>query len=346
MESKIFIIAEAGVNHNGSFELARKLIDKAVEAGTDCVKFQTFVVDEGISKRAEKAEYQKSTTGEGESQYEMVKKLELPFEDFEKLQNYCKSNNIIFLSTPFDLPSIDFLQKIDIPFWKIPSGEITNLPYLEKIARTHKDIILSTGMSDIDDISAALSALKGNGAGKITLLHCNTEYPTPICDVNLNAMRTLREKFGLDVGYSDHTVGIEIPIAAAALGATVIEKHFTLNRDMPGPDHAASLEPRELKKMVDGIRNIELAMGNGNKVPSPSESKNAAIARKSIVARRNIRKGELFTEENLAAKRPGNGISPMKWHDVIGQHAERDFAEDEPISRGIKGGNRNGERGY
>lgn len=327
----VFIIAEAGDNHNGSFELALQLVDKAVEAGADCVKFQTFVTENVISKFAQKAEYQKENTGENESQFEMVKKLEISFEQFRRIKEYCSDRGIMFLSTPFDLDSIAFLQTLDIPFWKIPSGEITNLPYLEKIAQTGKDIILSTGMCTMNEIEQALNVLRTNGAGKITLLHCNTEYPTPYRDVNLLAMNTLREAFQTPVGYSDHTQGIEVPIAAVACGATVIEKHFTLDKNMEGPDHKASLEPQELKEMVQGIRNIEKAMGIAKKFPTESEKKNIAIARKSIVARKNIKKGEILTEQNLYIKRPGTGINPMKWYDVIGTVAIKDFKEDELI---------------
>lgn len=331
MENKVFIIAEAGDNHNGNFDLALQLVDQAVAAGADCVKFQTFVTENVISKFAEKADYQKENTGAEESQYEMVKKLELSFDQFREIQSYCEKKGILFLSTPFDLDSIDFLDEIKIPFWKIPSGEITNLPYLEKIAKTGRDIILSTGMSTMEEIGKAISILKENGAGKITLLHCNTEYPTPFVDVNLKAMKAMSEKFGLPVGYSDHTVGIEVPIAATAMGAAVIEKHFTLDKNMEGPDHKASLEPAELKQMVSAIRNIEQALGNGVKQPSPSEKKNIDIARKSIVARREIKKGELLTEENLYIKRPGGGISPMRWYELIGKRAVKDFKEDELI---------------
>ena len=328
----VFIIAEAGDNHNGNFELALRLVDQAVEAGADCVKFQTFVTEQVISKFAEKAEYQKENTGSEETQFEMVKKLELSFDQFREIQQYCKKRGILFLSTPFDLESIDFLQQIEIPFWKIPSGEITNLPYLEKIAATGKEIVLSTGMCTMEEIGQALRILRDRGAGKIILLHCNTEYPTPYCDVNLRAMNTLKERFGVEVGYSDHTRGIEVPIAAAACGAKVIEKHFTLDKNMEGPDHKASLEPKELKEMVQAIRNIEAAMGSKEKFPTDSERKNKEIARKSIVAGKNIKKGEVFTEENLAVKRPGSGISPMNWYDVIGTKAVRDFQEDEMIS--------------
>lgn len=327
----VFIIAEAGDNHNGSFELALKLVDVAVESGADCVKFQTFVTEEVISKKAEKADYQKESTGASESQYEMVKKLELSFEQFRQIDSYCKKKGIIFLSTAFDIKSIEFLSTLSMPFWKIPSGEITNLPYLIKIAKTHKDVILSTGMATVDEIKDAVNILTDNGSGNITLLHCNTEYPTPMEDVNLRAMLSLHKLFNLDVGYSDHTLGIEVPVAAVALGAKVIEKHFTLNRNMEGPDHRASLEPHELKSMIEGIRNVEKAMGSEVKVPSPSEVKNKNIARKSIVARRQISKGEVFTEYNLAVKRPGDGISPMKWFEVLGKVSIRDFEEDELI---------------
>ena len=330
-DNQIFIIAEAGDNHNGNFDLALQLVDKAAEAGADCVKFQTFVTENVISKFAEKADYQKQTTGENESQYEMVKKLELSFEQFRLIQKYSQKKNIMFLSTPFDLDSIDFLEEIQIPFWKISSGEITNLPYLEKIAKTGKDIIMSTGMCTMEEIEAALSVLREHGAGKITLLHCNTEYPTPFEDVNLRAMQEMKEAFGVPVGYSDHTVGIEVPIAAAAMGASVIEKHFTLDKNMEGPDHKASLEPEELKQMVCSIRNIEQAMGSGKKQPSPSEKKNISIARKSIVAKRKIKQGEQLTEDNLYIKRPGDGISPMRWYEIIGMAAVKDFEEDELI---------------
>lgn len=328
----VFIIAEAGDNHNGSFELALKLVDKAVEAGADCVKFQTFITENIISKFAEKAEYQKENTGEEETQFEMVKKLELSFGQFREIQAYCQKRGILFLSTPFDLESIEFLEEIDIPFWKIPSGEITNLPYLEKIAQTGKKIVLSTGMCTMEEIETALAVLKENGAGEIAILHCNTEYPTPYSDVNLRAMQAMQEKFHVKIGYSDHTKGIEVPIAAVACGAQIIEKHFTLDKNMEGPDHKASLEPEELKQMVQSIRNVEMAMGRSEKVPTNSERKNIEIARKSIVAKCKIKKDEILTEKNLSIKRPGNGISPMKWYDVIGTKARKDFEEDEMIS--------------
>lgn len=326
-----FIIAEAGENHNGSLELAYQLINKAVEAGADCIKFQTYVTEELVSKQAEKADYQKKETDNHESQYDMLKKLELSFDDFKRLQQYSEKKGILFLSTPFDIKSIHFLNSIDIPCFKIPSGEITNYPYLLQIAYTGKDVILSTGMAEIDEIEEAITILKQNGTGKISLLHCNTEYPTLMEDVNLCAMLTLKEKFGLPVGYSDHTQGIEVPIAAVALGAEIIEKHFTLDRNMNGPDHKASLEPNELKEMITAIRNIEKAMGNGIKTASQSEQKNKSIVRKSIVARQKILAGEIFSEENLAVKRPGSGISPMMWNQVVGTKAKRVFEEDEMI---------------
>jgi len=328
---RVFIIAEAGVNHNGRLELAKKLVDKAKEAGADCVKFQTFVSRNIVSRDAEKAYYQKTQTGSDESQLSMLQKLELSFQDFIDLNNYCKSRDIKFLSTAFDLESIEFLNSLDMGMWKIPSGEITNLPYLIKIAKTHKPIILSTGMSTMDEIKTAVNALNINGCGAITLLHCTTEYPAPYAEVNLKAILTIRDAFDLDVGYSDHTIGIEIPVAAVAIGATVIEKHFTLNRNMEGPDHKASLEPYELKNMVSAIRNIELAMGTGDKKPTESEIKNMTIARKSIIASRSIKKGEVFSDDNLTVKRPGNGISPMRWYEVTGQKAIKDFSEDELI---------------
>ncbi len=328
---RTLIIAEAGVNHNGDIEIAKKMILEAKRCGADIVKFQTANVDSLVSKKAEKAEYQKIATGGQGSQYDMIKKLILPFKEFELLNKYCQDNGIVFLSTPFDLESVDFLNQLEMPFWKIPSGEITNLPYLIKIANTRKPIILSTGMSTLAEIQTAMVVLKDNGCEEITLLHCTTEYPTPFLDVNLKALITMREKFKVPVGYSDHTKGIEIPIAAVALGATVIEKHFTLSRNMEGPDHKASLEPDELACMVRSIRNVEVAMGNGEKQPAESEKKNIAIARKSIVAKRFINKGETFSEENIAIKRPGNGISPMRWFEVIGLKAIKNFEEDELI---------------
>lgn len=328
----ITIIAEAGVNHNGSMELAKKMVVEAKEAGADYIKFQTFQPEKLVSKYADKAEYQKKTTGSEESQLEMLKKLALTQMDFRELKDYCDQVGIGFISTPFDMESIDFLESLDMDFWKIPSGEITNLPYLIKIAETGRPIVMSTGMCQMEEIEDALTWLKNSGAGEITLLHCNTQYPTPMEDVNLNAMQSLKRQFHLSVGYSDHTQGIEVPIAAAALGATVIEKHFTLDQKMEGPDHRASLEPEELAAMVRGIRNIEKALGSGEKGVTPSEIKNRAVARKSIVAAGSIRKGEQFTEDNLTVKRPGNGISPMNWFEVLGKTAKRDYIEDELIA--------------
>lgn len=328
---KVFIIAEAGVNHNGNIELAKKLIDKASEAGADAVKFQSFKAEKLVTKYAQKAEYQEITTGKEENQFEMIKKLELDYEKHQELINYCNSKGIMFLSSPFDLESIDLLNELGLKIFKIPSGEITNLPYLRKIGRLNKKVILSSGMSTLGDIEKALEILRNNGSTDITVLHCNTEYPTPITDVNLLAMNTIKEAFKVEVGYSDHTLGIEISIAAVALGATVIEKHFTLDKAMEGPDHKASLEPEELKEMVRCIRNIELALGDGIKKITESEKKNVNITRKSIVASKDIKKGEIFTEANLAIKRPGDGICPMKWDEIIGRTANRDYKEDELI---------------
>ena len=327
----ILIIAEAGVNHNGSLELAKKLALAAKEAGADIVKYQTAVPELVISKFAEKADYQKQQTGEQESQLEMVKKIHFGFEEHRELKKYCDSIGIAYLSTPFDLPSIDFLESMNPPFYKVPSGEITNLPYLEKIASLKKPVVMSTGMSVPQEITEAVEVLKKGGCPKVTILHCNTEYPTPYQDANLTAMADLAKLTGCEVGFSDHTLGIECDIAAAALGATVIEKHFTLDKTMEGPDHQASLEPQELKAMVQAVRNIEKALGSGKKEVSASEAKNKPIARKSIVASRPIAKGEVFSVDNLTTKRPGDGISPMKWYDVLGCVAKRDFAEDEKI---------------
>lgn len=326
----VFIIAEAGVNHNGKLDLALRLVDAAKEAGVDCIKFQTFKSEKLVSRTAKKAEYQRQATGES-SQQDMLKKLELSYDEFITLKEYCDKVGICFLSTPFDFESISFLESINVPFWKIPSGEVTNYPYLEMLAKTRKPIVMSTGMCEMCEIEDAIRVLRDNGASSITLLHCNTEYPTPFEDVNLRAMKTIRDAFCLEVGYSDHTKGIEVPIAAVAMGATIIEKHFTLDRNMEGPDHKASLEPDELKQMVLSIRNIEKALGNGDKRVSPSEKKNIAVARKSIVAAKRIRMGEELTVDNLTVKRPGNGISPMKWKEVLGKKAARDFEEDELI---------------
>lgn len=327
----VCIIAEAGVNHNGSFELAKKMVDAAKEAGVDYVKFQTFNPKKLVSKFAEKAEYQKETTGVCESQLEMLQKLTLTNDNFRELKEYCDYIGIGFISTPFDLESIAFLETFDMDFWKVPSGEVTNLPYLETIAKTGRKVIMSTGMCDVEEIIAAVKALEDNGTKEIELLHCNTQYPTPFEDVNLNAMLTIKEATAKKIGYSDHTLGIEVPIAAVALGAEIIEKHFTLDKSMEGPDHRASLNPAELKTMVDAIRNIEQALGDSNKVASTSETANKAVVRKSIVASRDIKQGEILSAENLTTKRPGNGVSPMKWYDVVGTKAVRDFKEDEII---------------
>lgn len=329
--SKTYIIAEAGVNHNGDFNLAREMILEAKKAGADAVKFQTFISKKLVSSFAPKADYQKQNTNLAESQLEMLTKLELSYEHFTLLSHYASEIGIDFLSTPFDNDSIDFLATLEMPFWKIPSGEITDKPYLVKMEQTKRPIILSTGMSTIEEIEDALEIFQDYERNNITLLHCNTEYPTPYGDVNLFAMKTLKDTFGVKVGYSDHTRGIEISIAAVALGASVIEKHFTLDNTMEGPDHKASLEPTQLRNMVKAIRNVEQALGDGVKKPSPSEIKNIPIARKSIVAGRNINMGEAFTEENITTKRPGNGISPMKWYDILGKTANRNFKEDEKI---------------
>lgn len=329
--NKIYIIAEAGVNHNGEIDIAKELIRNAKKAGVDAVKFQTYVTENLVSKLASKAEYQIKNTSVEETQFQMLKKLELSFEDYKGLSEYAKKIGIDFLSSPFDEDSIDFLTSLSMPFWKIPSGEITNKPYLIKLAKTKKPIILSTGMSTVEEIDDALEVFSDYNHDDIILLHCNTEYPTPFEYVNLKAMETMRGKFNLKVGYSDHTEGIEVPIAAVSLGAVVIEKHFTLDKTLPGPDHKASLEPMELTEMVKSIRNIEKALGDGVKEPTESEMKNITIARKSIVAKHEIKKGDCFTVNNLTVKRPGNGISPMKWFEVIGQKASRDFEEDELI---------------
>ena len=332
--SRTLIIAEAGVNHNGDMDLAKKLIDAAAEANVDYVKFQTFKSDKLVTKSAKRAAYQDENTQNKDSQYEMLKKLELTDDDHVFLKNYCQEKGIKFLSTGFDLDSLVYLNKLGVKLAKVPSGEITNLPYLEKIAELFPEIILSTGMADMQEVEDAYNALIKAGAKheNITILHCNTEYPTPMKDVNLKAMLHIQDRLNVSVGYSDHTLGIEVPIAAVSLGAKVIEKHFTLDRSMEGPDHRASLEPEELKQMVSSIRNIETAIsGSGIKAPSPSESKNISVARKSLVAAKEIKQGEVFTEENLAIKRPGTGISPMKWYEVIGKEAKKDFDIDEII---------------
>jgi len=332
-KKRTFIIAEAGVNHNGKLALAKRLVEAAAESGADVIKFQTFKAKNIITKSAHKAAYQKSTTPATETQFEMIKKLELNKQDHIDLISYCYEKNIKFLSSPFDLASLKLLLDLGLDIIKIPSGEITNLPFLKAVGKRKKQIILSSGMATMQEITEALSVLRDAGTPKesVTILHCNTEYPTPFEDVNLKAMNTIYETLGVKVGYSDHTVGIEVPVAAVALGATVIEKHFTLSRDMEGPDHKASLEPDELKKMVESIRNIEICLGDGIKRPSNSEIKNLTVVRKSIVAAKKIEKGELFCEKNLTVKRPGHGISPMRWDEVIGQKATKEYFEDDLI---------------
>lgn len=334
MRNEVLIIAEAGVNHNGDIDTAKKLINAAAEAGVDYVKFQTFNSEKLVSKNAQKAIYQKATTGDQrETQLQMLQKLELSKEMHYVLISHCKSRNIKFLSTAFDLESMDFLNELGMSPFKVPSGELTNLPYLRKIGSFGKPIILSTGMANMEEIHAAVTALAEAGLKRkdLTILHCSTEYPTPMENVNLKAMLSIADELDVAVGYSDHTLGIEVPIAAVALGASIIEKHFTLDKMMEGPDHKASLEPLELKKMVNAIRNIEKALGHGRKEPSDSEKKNKVIARKSIVARRSINKGEILSEENITAKRPGDGISPMRWDEIIGTRAGRNYLKDDLI---------------
>jgi len=333
MINKVFIIAEAGVNHNGSIELAKKLINAAVESGADAVKFQTFKAENLVSKKTQKAAYQKETTDSNESQFDMIKKLELDIYTHQELITYCIKKGIMFLSTPFDHDSIDLLNELGVEIFKIPSGEITNLPYLRKIGALNKQVILSTGMADLGEIEDALNILvkAGTKRGNITVLHANTMYPTPMEDVNLRAMQTIGQAFDIAYGYSDHTLGIEVDIAAVAMGATVIEKHFTLDKTMDGPDHKASLEPDELIAMVKAIRNIEQALGSSIKTPSKSEQPNMAVVRKSIIAKKQIKKGETLNEENITVKRPGTGISPMRWDEVIGQVAQKDYQADELI---------------
>lgn len=328
--NRIIIIAEAGVNHNASMEMARRMVVEAAKAGADYVKFQTAVPELVISSIAPKAEYQKETTGAGESQLEMCKAIHLPLSAYPELAGLCRQEGIGFMSTPFDLVSIDSLAGLDMDFWKIPSGEITNLPYLRKIASKGGRVILSTGMSTLDEVSAAVGVLVSGGIDRkdIYLLHCTTQYPTPYSDVNLRAMDALRSLDVGGVGYSDHTLGIEVPVAAAALGAQVIEKHFTLDKSLPGPDHRASLDPTELAAMVKAVRHIEEALGSGDKTVAESERPNIEVARKSIVAARDISAGETFTEDNITVKRPGNGISPMEWDNVIGRVAKQDFPYD------------------
>ena len=329
----VFIIAEAGVNHNGSIELAFKLIDAAVESGADAVKFQTFKAENLVSKNTQKAEYQKQTTNPLESQLDMLKKLELDVDVHKKLIKYCNAKGILFLSSPFDHDSIDLLNELGIEVFKIPSGEITNLPYLRRIGSLAKQVILSTGMSTLKEVGDALAILVDSGTKKenITVLHANTMYPTPMEDVNLNAMKTIKKEFDVAVGYSDHTLGIEVDIAAVAMGASIVEKHFTIDKAKEGPDHKASLEPEELRAMVIAIRNVEKALGDGIKIPSGSEKPNIVVARKSILANQKIKKGDTLTEENIIVKRPGNGISPMKWDEVIGLVAAKDYQVDDKI---------------
>ena len=329
---KPIIIAEAGVNHNGSLETALKLVDAAAHAGADYVKFQTFKSDKIVTNSGKTADYQKENT-KADSQLDMLRRLELPYEDFKLISDHCREKGIGFLSTPFDDESIDFLSSIHMDYMKVPSGEITNLPYLRKIAQQKLPVILSTGMCTLADVENALQVLYDGGISRydITVLHCNTQYPTPYSDVNLRAMVTMREAFGVNIGYSDHTPGIVVPIAAVALGATVIEKHFTLDKTMEGPDHIASLNPDELAEMVKGVRHVSMALGSQFKRVTPSEKKNMTAARKSIVAATDIKKGEQFTEENLTVKRPGNGISPMQWDSVIGRTALRNYKSDELI---------------
>lgn len=329
---KVLIIAEAGVNHNGDINLAKKLIEQAAKAGADVVKFQTFKANSCVSVSAKKAKYQLETTAKEESQLEMIKKLELSYESHFELMKHCKKHGIAFLSTPFDLESVEFLRGLDLPYFKIPSGEITNFPYLKAVAKCKKKVLLSTGMANLGEIEAALTILRKNGTRNITLLHCNTEYPTPFEDVNLNALKTLKEAFKLEVGYSDHTEGIVASLGAVALGAVVIEKHFTLDKTMEGPDHRASLEFEELKALCKGIRELEKALGSGIKKASKSEAKNKIIARKSLVAKREIQKGEKFSIENLTTKRPGSGISAMRYEEYLGKRALKTYKKDELIN--------------
>ncbi|EDP6918356.1 N-acetylneuraminate synthase [Campylobacter upsaliensis] len=329
---KVLIIAEAGVNHNGDINLAKKLIEQAAKAGADVVKFQTFKANSCVSVSAKKAKYQLETTAKEESQLEMIQKLELSYESHFELMKHCKKHGIAFLSTPFDLESVEFLKGLDLPYFKIPSGEITNLPYLKAVAKCKKKVLLSTGMANLGEIEAALTILRKNGTRNITLLHCNTEYPTPFEDVNLNALKTLKEAFKLEVGYSDHTEGIVASLGAVALGAVVIEKHFTLDKTMEGPDHRASLEFEELRALCKGIRALEKALGSGIKKASKSEAKNKIIARKSLVAKREIQKGEKFSIENLTTKRPGSGISAMRYEEYLGKRALKTYKKDELIN--------------
>ncbi|HFU3723410.1 TPA: N-acetylneuraminate synthase [Streptococcus suis] len=328
----VYIIAEIGCNHNGDFNLAKKMVDVAVSCGVNAVKFQTFKADLLISKYAPKAEYQKVTTGDEDSQLEMTRRLELSFDEYIKLRDYCIEKRVDVFSTPFDMESLDFLISTDMPVYKIPSGEITNLPYLEKIGQQGKKVILSTGMAVIEEIHQAVKILRENGTSDISILHCTTEYPTPYEAINLNVLHTLKKEFpDLTIGFSDHSIGSEVPIAAAAMGAELIEKHFTLDNDMPGPDHKASATPEILKALVKGIRIVEKSLGKFEKVPEDVEVRNKIVARKSIVAKTSIKKGDAFTEDNITVKRPGNGISPMEWYRVLGKVSEQNFEEDQVI---------------
>jgi N,N'-diacetyllegionaminate synthase len=329
----VFIIAEAGVNHNGSIELAKQLIDVASNSGADAIKFQTFKAESLVSRNVDKANYQKQTTNESESQFEMIKRLELNVDVHKKLIKYCNDKNILFMSSPFDHDSIDLLDGLGLKIFKIPSGEITNLPYLRHIGLLAKQVILSTGMSTLQEVGDALTILIDTGTKKedITVLHANTMYPTPMEDVNLNAILTIQKEFDVAVGYSDHTLGIEVDIAAAAMGVSVIEKHLTLDNNMDGPDHKASLEPKDFIAMVSAIRNIEKALGNYEKKPSPSESINMDVVRKSIVANQVIKKGDVLSDNNITTKRPGTGISPMEWDKVIGTLATKNYKIDDLI---------------
>ncbi len=328
----VYIIAEIGCNHNGDVQLARQMVDEAVACGVDAVKFQTFKADKLISRYAPKADYQKVTTGTADSQLEMTRRLELSFEEYLELRDYCQEKGVDVFSTPFDQESLDFLISTDMPVYKIPSGEITNLPYLEKIGQQGKKVILSTGMATLEEIQQAVMILRENGTQDLSILHCTTEYPTPYGALNLNVITTLKQAFpGVTIGYSDHSIGYEVPIAAAAIGAQVIEKHFTLDQNMPGPDHKASATPDVLKRLVKGVRIVEEAMGRFEKTPEAVEEKNKIVARKSVVALKPIAKGDIFSTENITVKRPGNGISPMAWYDILGKVAEADFDEDQVI---------------
>ena len=326
----VFIIAEAGVNHNGSLENARKLVLAAKEAGADAVKFQTFKTENLVTVDAEKAKYQKETTDDG-SQFEMLKKLELSYDEFIEVKEFCDEQGIKFISTAFDLDSVDFLYSLGMDLWKIPSGEITNYPYLEKIAKYNQPMILSTGMASFEEIREAKDLIRKYNDNELVILHCTTAYPTELEDVNLKVMEEIKKEFNVNIGYSDHTIGIDVPIASTAMGATVIEKHFTLDKEMEGPDHRASLDPEELKTMVKSIRNVQIALGDGIKEMSEVELQNKKVARKSLVAKTDIKEGDIFTEENLTIKRPGTGISPMKWLELLGTRANKDYKKDELI---------------